>query len=99
MSKSSVLTDEKNPIWIKIYKFIVIFGAIAILIGGIIWGCDEATYTYYYGYKTGFDFLTFLMYAALSVVAAAVEWVSGMLVVNFLSNVQTIREKLEEEKA
>lgn len=76
----------------------MIVTAAAILVGGIIWGCDEATYTYYYGYKTGFDFLTFLMYFAGSVVAAAVEWVSGMLLVNFLSNVQTIREKLEEEK-
>ena len=88
--------DEKNPIWIKVYKILVIVSAVVILIAGFIWAKEEATwYGSYYGEH--FDFLEFLIYFAIVVVIAAVGYVSGMLVANFLSNVQTIREKLEEK--
>lgn len=86
------LLDEKNPIWIKVYKILVIVSAIAILIVGFILGVGEAT-----SYIYGAHFDEFLKYFGIAVVLAAWDYVSGMLVSNFLSNVQAIREKLEEK--
>lgn len=86
--------DEKNPIWIKVYKILVIVSAVAILIAGFIWAKEEATW---YSYGSHFEFGEFLMYFAIAAAIAALDYVSGMLVANFLSNVQAIREKLEEK--
>ena len=86
--------DEKNPIWIKVYKILVIVSAVVILIAGFIWAKEEATW---YRYGSHFDSAEFLIYFAIAVAIAVVDYVSGMLVANFLSNVQTIREKLEEK--
>ena len=85
--------NEKSPVWIKLYKVLVILAAAAILIGGVFWGISEAYSSYYH---TIFDYTELALYVAIAVAAAGVEFVLGMLSVNFLSNVQTIRERVEE---
>lgn len=99
----NTLFDENNAVWIKIYKIFVILSAIAILIVGFFWGKSEATsYSHYSKY---FDFWEFMLYFAIAFAAAGIEFVFGMVVVNFLNNVQVIREnvqliskKLEEKR-
>ena len=89
--------DERNPIWIKIYKTVVILSAIAILIAGFIWAKEEATWYSSWSGKANFEFGEFIVYFAISAAVAAIELAAGMLSVNFLNNVQIIREKLEEK--
>ena len=88
--------NEKSPVWIKIYKVLVILAAAAILIGGVFWGINEASYYSSYYYSRFTDYAELALYVAIAVAAAGVEFVLGMLSVNFLSNVQTIRERVEE---
>lgn len=76
-----LIFDEKDSVWIKVYKFLVIASAFIILIGGLYWAWFIAE-----------GFL-----AVVFIVLAFFELVSGMLVINFLNNVQIIREKLEEK--
>lgn len=76
--KLGLIFDEKSPVWIKIYKFLVVASAFIILIGGLSWVRG------------------FIAFVVISVLALF-ELISGMLAINFLNNVQIIREKLEEK--
>ena len=84
--------DERKPIWIKIYKALVITSAIIILLVGFFLAKEEATW---YSYGSHFELGEFIVYFAMVVAVAAIDLSAGMLVVNFLNNVQIIREKLE----
>ena len=90
------LLDEKNPIWIKIFKILVIVTAAVILVGGII--LSLVTTTSKHDGVVSFDFLIFILCFVGSCVAAFTELVSGMLIVNYLNNVQTICKKVSELK-
>lgn len=78
--------DERSPVWIKIFKFFVILSAVMILAGGFFLAVEEA-----------YDMVEFVLYFGVAAVVAVVDMSGGMLVVNFLNNVQVIREKLEEK--
>ena len=79
--------NEKSPIWIKIFKTIVIVLFFVFLLGGFIMMAADMV-----------DEDEAFLYILGSVVIAFVELCVGMLSINFLSNVQRIREILEENQ-
>lgn len=86
--------NEKSSVWIRIYKILVIVSTVLMAIGGLVWSIGAAThYGYYYG--TYFEFGEFLIFVLIVAVLALFNLTGGMLIVNFLNNVQLIREKLE----
>lgn len=90
------LLDEKNPIWIKIFKILVIVTAAIILVGGII--LSLVTTISKHDGVVSFNFLIFILCFVVSCIAAFAELISGMLIVNFLNNVQTICQKVSNLK-
>ena len=86
--------DEKSSIWIARYKKFVIFSFWALLIGGILLGIFDITATI----DILFDdtLLDLLLWSVIGAILAYAQLLSGMLLLNFLNNVQTIREKIEQ---
>ena len=78
--------NEKNPIWIKIFKIVVIVLFFISLLSGLLLLAADV-------FEEDMAFLAILIGA----VAAFVELCVGMLAVNYLRNVQRIREILEEK--
>jgi len=79
--------NEKSPIWIKIFKVIVIVLFFVCLLSGVIMTAAEV-----------FDDELAFVGLLIGVAAAFVELCVGMLAINYLSNVQRIREILEENQ-
>ena len=79
--------NEKSPIWIKIFKVIVIVLFFVCLLSGVIMTAAEV-----------FDDELSFVGLLIGVAAAFVELCVGMLAINYLSNVQRIREILEENQ-
>ena len=79
--------NEKSPIWIKIFKTIVIVMFFVSLLSGVVLLATDIL-------EEEIAFLGILG----GVVVAFVELCVGMLVINYLSNVQRIREILEENQ-
>ena len=87
-----VMFNEKSSIWIKIYKTItliifwlyVLAGVVMFLMGldGSLWWIDG-------GIIDG------IIGLAVSFIAGYITLVVNMLIIQFLNNVQLIREKLE----
>ena len=78
--------NEKNPIWIKIFKIVVIVLFFISLLSGLLLVMADVV-------DEDEAFLAILG----GIVGAFVELCIGMLAVNYLSNVQRIREILEEK--
>lgn len=90
--------DERKAIWIKIYKISVLVATVVIWICGLIWAYDQCLsyeYSKWSGSYEVFDGVQFFIYFLLFTAAAADNYILGMLISNFLRNVQIIREKLE----
>ena len=96
ITKLQNLLDEKNPIWIKIFKIFVIAAAALILVVGIVLAFVLSLSTH--DRVVSFDFLTFILCLVGSGFAAFAELVFGMLVVSYLNNVQTICENVSKLK-
>ena len=79
--------NEKSPIWIKIFKTIVIVMFFISLLSGVVLLATDIL-------EEEIAFLGILG----GVVVAFIELCVGMLVINYLSNVQRIREILEENQ-
>ena len=79
--------NEKSPIWIKIFKTIVIVMFFISLLSGIILPAADVVD----------EDLAFVAVLG-GVVVAFIELCVGMLAINYLSNVQRIREILEENQ-
>ena len=80
----SRITNEKSDVWIQIYKAVVVVGAALILLGTLVVAVE-----------TSYSIGEFLGTCVAGVFVAAVVLTTGMLSINFLSNVQIIREKME----
>ena len=77
--------------WVKAYQIIVILVTIGIVLAGIILGWD-VSYTRY-----GRDMLLLLIYVAISLVAAGINLIMGMLLCEFFNNVCHIANKIDEK--
>ena len=91
--------DERNGRWISIYKGITIFLFFAIALYGLIGAIGDTT-TEYLDIGLGgdddgvADFMTWLLLYGF---IAGIQLVINMLIINFLNNVQIIRETLERK--
>ena len=72
--------DEESSIWIKIFKGFTIIICIGALIGGFI-----------FLFETGDP-----VFFGIMIAASVVVYITNMLIIQFLNNVQIIREKLEQ---
>ncbi|MFR1534194.1 MAG: hypothetical protein ACLSTO_11540 [Bilophila wadsworthia] len=77
--------DEKSGIWIKIYKAAVIVLLFVCGIGGFVVGTTTRTVG-----------LGYFLCVIGGVAVGFIQYILGMLIVNFFSNVQSIREHLEK---
>ena len=84
--------NEKKAIWIDIYKTIVILSFWGYLIGGILLGPIDG-----FGFIEifGLGGISLFLWPIVGVILAFTNLVSGMLIINFLNNVQAIRMKIE----
>ena len=87
--------DEKSPIWIDIYKKAVIITFWVLLAGGVLLGIFDITATIDILYDD--NILDLLLWPVVGAILAFGELVCGMLIVNFLNNVQNIRMSIEKD--
>ena len=90
--------DEKNGKWIKIYKKITVvlfwlFVALGVFAFFDNWLGGEFFNSNYFGY-----FLDGILLLAVFICVGYVQLVSNMLIIQFLNNVQIIREKIEKNE-
>jgi hypothetical protein len=79
--------DPKNPLWLEILRYLVIFGTSLLLFGGIIFAFVIAFRSYiFFG-----AIVVFLFFSIASIVVATVYYILGMVSLNLLYNVQQIR--------
>jgi hypothetical protein len=86
--------DPKNPIWLEIYRYFVIFLTLLIILVGIILSFSLSRYvdfilsgTIYY--ETNFGQL--LIYLIATFLTSSVFYIFGMLSLNLFYNIQEIR--------
>lgn len=79
--------DPKNPLWLEILRYLVIFGTSLLLIGGVIFAFVIAFQAYIF--LAGL--VVFLFISIISIVVATVYYILGMVSLNLLYNVQQIR--------
>ena len=78
---SHSIFDPKNPIWLKILRYLVIFTPFVVFVGG-------ALYLYLLG---RFNVVFFLFYLLIDVIVSASLFVSGMITLGALTNLQELR--------
>ena len=92
------MSDERNGIWIKVFKYTVIIACCILVLVGIVFGISDAS--------AGFididiigddDFGDFIIWIIIFGICAAYNWITGMLIANFFTNVQDIRVKLYDK--
>jgi hypothetical protein len=91
--------DEKSGTWIKIYKVLAIlmfFGFIAL---GIWAGIGDSSSSFLDIGLGGDDdgFRDFIMWVLVGGIVGFCQLVTNMLIIQFLNNVQIIREKMESK--
>ena len=86
--------DEKSTKWLSIYKVYIIVSCWVLLLGGVLLGILDVTTVVDIIYEDGLDLVLWPVVGALD---AFVQLVCGMLVLNFLNDVQIIREKIEKQ--
>lgn len=75
--------NEKSPVWLTAYKVYIILSTIGAAVGGYFI-CYDVLWWDEIGSACG------------ALLVGIVFYILGMVILNFLWNVQTIREKLEE---
>ena len=85
--------------WIKQYWVITVAAFFIIIIFGFIAGIGDATDNFFDYDITGSynDFLDFLIWFIGGILIGYIQLVANMLIIQFLNNVQTIREKTENK--
>jgi hypothetical protein len=82
------LFDEKSGVWIKIFKALTILLFIIIVIGSIIYAIEDSPGGFFGG-----------LLVVIAGVAIGFVFVAGnMLIIQLLTNIQIIREKIEKDK-
>lgn len=81
------LFDETNPIWYKIVKALIIICTVLIFAGGFV---------SFLGIAIEANFLMGLVILLCSWLGGALSYVFAMVGLNFIKNVNTIREILEK---
>lgn len=94
---SSNLFNERSSQWIKIYKYIVVALFWIYIFIATLFGIGDASATFM-DFDIGGDdgFLDFILWVIIGGGAAFIQLVVNMLVIQFLNNVQLIREKIEK---
>ena len=91
--------NERSAVWIKILKIIVVATFCITVLAGIVFGISDMTCGFNDADIIGDDGLgDLLIWIIIFGISAVIELTVGMLVVNFLTNVQDIREKICGEK-
>lgn len=88
--------NEKNPIWIKIYKIAIIVTFVACLVTAIvlpICSFNDAELLMCDDYA---EIEALILFVA-GVITAFATLASNMIILQFLNNVQVIREKLDNK--
>ncbi len=96
--------NEKSNVWIQIYKGITIAQFIVSVLSGMIIGALEASRLWYMNTSLLFflrergGIINFFVWIILGFVIGFVPLVVNMLIIQFLNNVQLIREKVEKKE-
>ena len=98
--------DEKSCKWIQIYKVLTIIIFLVIIAFGIIAGFGDGSTLFLDAdpwpfYRSDileyyFELGDFIIWVLASGVVGIIQLASNMIVIQFLNNVQIIREKLEK---
>ena len=97
--------DEKSCKWIQIYKVLTVIIFLVIIAFGIIAGFGDGTTLFLdedpWPGNDGilddyFELGDFIIWILASGIVGFIQLVSNMLVIQFLNNVQIIREKVEK---
>ena len=84
-----IILDEKNDLWIKVYKILNLIG----LIGWILIGLFGTVSPFYLDYRF-FGFDSFIVWFLFCAVIGFFSYSLNMLFIQLLSNVNEIRRKL-----
>lgn len=85
--------DEKNPIWINAYKTISVIIFFILIALSLVFGILGLTCIVSI---TNYPFLDGIILLGLGLIASFAELIVSMVIVQLLTNVQIIREKLEK---
>lgn len=91
--------DERSEKWIRIYKGITVAAFWIYIIFGVIAGIGDCSAEYLDIGIGGDDdgFLDFIVWVLAGGIVGYVQLVANMLVIQFLNNVQTIREAVTNQ--
>lgn len=84
--------DASSPLWIKIFRVYAIVFFWLTAIGGLVFGILDDAAVIDIFYEDGYGWL---VWGAVGVLYAFIGYVINMLIINFLHNIQKIREVLE----
>jgi hypothetical protein len=92
---SNSIFEPKNPIWLRILRYIVIFTPLVVFVGGLIASFVLANVyvDYYFDILDGYEFQPglFLFYLLIDVIVSASLFFYGMIILGALTNLQEIR--------
>lgn len=84
--------NERNEIWIKGFKYVVMAMSCILALAAIIFGFSDANVGFIDADIIGDDgFGDFISWIIILGIPAVINWIVGMLMVNFFRNVQDIR--------
>lgn len=87
--------DERSRIWIQILKYCVVAVFCLLVLTGWVFGFSDMLCGFIDADIIGDDLLgDLLIWVVIFAIPAAIELCTGMALVNFLTNVQDIREKI-----
>lgn len=91
--------DERSKVWIKVLKIVVVATFCIFALAGIVFGISDMACGFVDADIIGDDGLgDLLIWVIIFGIPAALDLSVGMLMVNFFTNVQDIREKVCGEK-
>ena len=91
--------DERSKVWINVFKNVVVATFCIFALAGIVFGISDMSCGFVDADIIGDDSIgDFLIWVIIFGIPAALDLSVGMLMVNFFTNVQDIREKVCGEK-
>ena len=97
IEKFNAIFNEKNKIWIQIYKIVAVALFFVFVLFGLIAGIGDFTSEFLdldLGGDTIFDILVWLI---VSSIFGFIQLVCNMLIIQLLNNVQLIREAIDKK--
>ena len=91
--------DERNEKWIKIYKGVTVTFFWLWIAFGVVAFSDNLWFANIFCFELGYNgyFLGGVVLMLASFIIGYIQLVTNMLVIQFLNNIQTIRDRIENK--